>query len=449
MHDVELWALIPFVLMLLCIAICPLVCEHWWENNRNKLLVSGVLGVPTAIYLLLNGMGHNLEHQMLFDYVPFIILLGALFVVTGGICISGDIKAKPSINTAFLAIGFVLASIMGTTGAAMLLIRPLINTNAERKHKVHTILFFIAIVANCGGLLTPLGDPPLFLLYLRGAPFEWFFNLAGEWLFAGVLLLIIYYIFDSFYYSKEDAQSISLDNANVKPIRLSGKINLIYLLGVIASVAFINPSFIPEMGNPESSYLVKYYREIALCMLIVLSLVTTKKSVREANKYSWAPIVEVAFLFVGIFVTMTPALLFLNTHAASLGLTEPWQFFYSAGSLSSFLDNAPTAVAFHTVAAGLPESAAAASAGIVDGTLQFNGMDIPFIASIPEMLLKAISIGAVFFGAMTYIGNGPNFMVKAIAEENGIKMPSFFAYMYKFSLMILLPIYILVQLIFL
>src|SRR5574344_1044697 len=182
MHDVELWALIPFVLMLLCIAICPLVCELWWENNRNKLFVSGVLVVPTAIYLLLNGMGHNLEHQMLFDYVPFIVLLGALFVVTGGICISGDIKAKPSINTAFLAIGFVLASIMGTTGAAMLLIRPLINTNAERKHKVHTILLFIAIVANCGGLLTPLGDPPLFLLFQKGASFTWWLqNMTGEW----------------------------------------------------------------------------------------------------------------------------------------------------------------------------------------------------------------------------------------------------------------------------
>ena len=430
--EIPVWALIPFVVMLLCIAIGPLVAEHWWENNKNKLIVSLVLGVPTAIWLCLNGMSHDLMHQMIFDYIPFIILLTALFTVTGGIHLSGDIPAKPSVNTLFLGIGLVLASIMGTTGAAMLLIRPLIETNKERKNKVHTILFFIAIVANCGGLLTPLGDPPLFLLYLKGAPFTWFLNLFVEWAFAGILLLVIYYFVDSYCYKQEKKEDLIKDFQRVKPLRLSGNINFLYLAAIVCAVAFINPGTIPAMGEEHAPIYMKLLREIVLVVIILASLFTTSKKVREDNKYSWGPIIEVAVLFLGIFATMTPALLFLKEAAPNLGLTESWQFYYCTGALSSFLDNAPTALAFHSVASGLP---------VVEGAT--------LVAGIPEILLKAISIGAVFFGAMTYIGNGPNFMVKAIAEENKIEMPSFFGYMIKFSLIVLLPVYIITQLLFL
>ena len=430
--EIPVWALIPFVVMLLCIAIGPLVAEHWWENNKNKLIVSLVLGVPTAIWLCLNGMSHDLMHQMIFDYIPFIILLTALFTVTGGIHLSGDIPAKPSVNTLFLGIGLVLASIMGTTGAAMLLIRPLIETNKERKNKVHTILFFIAIVANCGGLLTPLGDTPLFLLYLKGAPFTWFLNLFVEWAFAGILLLVIYYFVDSYCYKQEKKEDLIKDFQRVKPLRLSGNINFLYLAAIVCAVAFINPGTIPAMGEEHAPIYMKLLREIVLIGIILASLFTTSKKVREDNKYSWGPIIEVAVLFLGIFATMTPALLFLKEASPNLGLTESWQFYYCTGALSSFLDNAPTALAFHSVASGLP---------VVEGATM--------VAGIPEILLKAISIGAVFFGAMTYIGNGPNFMVKAIAEENKIEMPSFFGYMIKFSLIVLLPVYILTQLIFL
>ena len=432
MHQVELWALIPFVLMLLSIAILPLVKEHWWENNTHKLYVSLLLALPAAIYLIANDMGSNLEHQILFDYVPFIVLLASLFVVTGGIHIRGDIQARPLNNTLIMLVGFLLASFIGTTGAAMLTIRLLLEVNQQRKYKVHTILFFIALVANCGGVLTPLGDPPLFLLYLRGAEFGWFMQLLPEWLFVGVLLLVIYFVIDQFaYYRKEETANIMADIRERYPITITGKINIIYLLGIILSVSFLNPSYIPAMGDHHAPLYVRFLREIVLVAIGVMSWVTTKKSIRKDNKYSWEPIVEVAYLFIGIFVTMTPALIYLNAHAADLGLSKPWQFFYASGFLSAFLDNSPTAVAFHTVAQGLPT----ASGAVLE-------------AGIDAMLLRAIALGSVFFGAMTYIGNGPNFMVKAIAEQSGVNMPSFFGYMIKFSLIVLLPIYIVAQLIF-
>ena len=431
------WSLIPFGIMLLMIAIGPLVAEKWWESNINKLIVSLFLGVPTAVCLIMGGMTHDLEHQVLFDYVPFIVLLLALFVITGGIHLSGDIKAKPWVNTLFLGIGYILASLMGTTGAAMLLIRPVITTNQQRKHTVHTILFFIALVANCGGLLTPLGDPPLFMLFLRGAPFTWFLSMLPEWAFTGALLLIIYYFVDRYYYAKEDWTNLANDSLEYEKLRLTGSINFVYLIGVILSVAFINEGTIPQMGEEDAPLWLKFLREIVLLSLTGLSLYTTKKEVRYTqNKFTWAPIIEVGVLFLGIFTTMTPALAYLKAHAAELGLNTPWQFYYSTGMLSSFLDNTPTAVAFHSVATGLTAE-------------QMTAFACPIVAGIPGILLKAISLGAVMFGAMTYIGNGPNFMVKAIAEESGIKMPSFFGYMLKFSLVVLLPIYIIVQLIFL
>ena len=431
MEQVKLWMLIPFVVMLLTIAVAPLVAEHWWVKNRNKLIFTLLVSIPTAIFLVCVGLGHNVQHQLLFDYIPFIMLLLALFVVTGGINIRGDIAATPTVNTLLLFGGWMLASFMGTTGAAMLMIRPLLQINQQRKHRVHTVLFFIALVANCGGLLTPLGDPPLFLLYLRGASFEWFFELLPQWVFVGFMLLAIYAVVDKWLYKQEPIEHLKRDAQEQEPINVTGSINFIWLAAVIACVIFLNASYIPAMADHHAPLYLKFLREIALLVIILLSLKTTDREVREANHFSWEPIAEVAILFVGIFTTMTPALLYLNAHAPSLGLSEPWQFYYSTGILSSFLDNAPTAVAFHTVASGLP---------VVEGAT--------YVAGIPEVLLKVISLGAVFFGAMTYIGNGPNFMVKAIAEQEGVEMPSFFGYMLKFSLVVLLPVYVLTQLIF-
>ncbi len=436
------YMLIPFALMLLMIAVGPLVAERWWGKNSNKLIVSLFLGVPTAIYLIMNGMETELEHTVLNDYVPFLVLLLTLFVITGGIHVSGDIKAKPLINTGFLGLGWLLASIMGTTGAAMLLIRPLISTNQQREHKVHTILFFIALVANCGGVLTPLGDPPLFMLYLRGASFGWFVTLWKQWLFTGVILMILYYLVDTYYYKKEHWTALSADAREHTKIRIGGGINFIYLLGVMATVAFVNASFIPAMGAHDAPFWLAHLRDIILLLLMFLSLYTTNRKVRyELNKYTWEPIVEIAYLFLGIFITMAPALTYLGqlAEAGKLPLSETWHFYYATGALSSFLDNTPTAVAFHSMAQNL-------SPDILN--TNFAGW-APGVAGVPEILLTAISLGAVFFGAMTYIGNGPNFMVKAIAEESGIKMPSFFGYICKFSLIVLLPVYILVQLLFL
>ena len=431
------WSMIPFGLMLLTIAVAPLLAEHWWESNRHKLTVALFLGVPTAVCLIAGGMLHDLEHQLFGDYIPFIILLLALYVITGGIHLSGDIKAKPWVNTIFLGLGWLLASVMGTTGAAMLLIRPLLATNQQRKHKVHTVLFFIALCANCGGLLTPLGDPPLFMLFLRGAEFTWFLSMWAPWLFTGVILLLIYFALDTYHYKKEHWTALSADHREHTPLKVQGKVNFIYLIGVVLTVALINAGTIPQMGLESAPLWIKYLREIVLVSLTLLSLYSTPKKIRFVmNKFTWDPIVEVAVLFLGIFTTMTPALAYLNDHAASLGLNKVWQFYYTSGTLSSFLDNTPTAVAFHSVASGLTPDQMATFG---------NGM----MAGIPEILLMAICIGSVFFGAMTYIGNGPNFMVKAIAEENGVKMPSFFGYMFKFSLIVLLPIYILVQIIFL
>ena len=425
MNTIEWWTILPFCLMLLCIAVLPLCASHWWENNVHKLHISLLWSLPTAVYLIVIGMGDLLGHQILYEYVPFIILLLALYIVTGGIHVSGDLPARPHVTTSYLAIGYVLASIMGTTGAAMLLIRPLINTIRERHFKTHTILFFIAAVANCGGLLTPLGDPPLFMLYLRGAEFPWFFNMFPMWLTTGVLLLGIYFLVDLFFYRHERQTVIDADEDHVTPIRIHGKVNFLYLILIVFAVAFLNEKHIPSM-NDNGAIGLHFLREYALLGIAALSLLTTKRIVRRRNNFSWVPINEVVILFFGIFVTMTPALVYLNNHATELGLSSPSQFYYATGALSSILDNTPTALAFHTVAMGLT--------------------DVPsMVAGVPEPILEAIATGAVFFGAMTYIGNGPNLMVKAIAEEHRIEMPSFVSYIFKFSLIVLLPIYVVVQ----
>ena len=418
--------------MLLSIAITPLIAERWWERNINKLLVSAILATPAIIYLVTHNLREELKHQILFDYLPFIILLGALFVVTGGILILGHVQARPRNNTIILAIGYLLASFIGTTGASMLLIHPLLYVNRYRENKTHTILFFIALVANCGGILSPLGDPPLFLLYLRGVEFTWFLNLLPEWMFVGVSLLTIYFFTDKrFYYKEEKTEMIMADFRERSVFSIKGGINIVYLLCIIAAVLFINSTYIPEMGEHDAPIHMKFLREITLIAIALLSLLTTPKKIRQDNHFSWAPIVEVAYIFIGIFITMTPALLFLSANAQKLGITQPWQFFYSSGVLSAFLDNSPTTIAFHTVAQNIHSTS-----------------DV-MVAGVEELILKAIAMGAVFFGAVTYIGNGPNFMVKAIAEQEGVKMPSFFGYIITFSLKVLLPIYIVTQIIFL
>ncbi|MDA3880579.1 MAG: sodium:proton antiporter [Prolixibacteraceae bacterium] len=429
-EHIPLWLTIPFVLMLLFIALGPLFFEEWWENNRNKLIVSLALGIPTSIILITKGLGLELSHQLLFDYVPFIVLLGALFIITGGIHLSGDINTKPWINTSMLAIGGLLASFMGTTGAAMLLIRPVIKANAHRKHNVHTILFFIAIVANAGGILTPLGDPPLFLLYLHGATFGWFFGLFNEWLFVLVALLSIFHVVDWYYCKKEKKCTAQRIHESPKPLRIKGTHNFIFLIGVILSVAFINGNYIPQIHH---NHYIGFLREGIIGLMALLSIVTTKNKLRyKDNKFTWSPIIEVTYLFLGIFITMVPALLILKADASLFTINKPWQFYYATGGLSAFLDNAPTAISFFNLAEGM--------------TSQFPGAILA--ANIPEKLLSAISMGAVFFGSMTYIGNGPNFMVKAIAVENNIAMPSFLGYIFKFSLIVLLPVYVITQLIF-
>lgn len=429
-HLIPAWMLIPFVVMLLCIAVLPLLPKvgEWWEHNLHKLYVSLILGVPVGIWLCVNGMSHELIHQMIFDYVPFILLLMALFVTTGGICIKGDLVAKPVTNTVILGIGWLLASFMGTTGAAMLLIRLVLQTISQRKYKMHTVLFFIAIVANCGGLLSPLGDPPLFLLFQKGASFMWWMqNMFLEWLVTGALLLLVYFLVDTYFYRKEPAENLAADVSEKVSLQFSGLINIVWLLCIIASTMFINKTYIPAMGAEDAPWYLRLLREWVFIAIIACSWLTTKKKARVDNNYSWTPILEVACVFVGIFATMTPALMFLEQMKETIQsvISQPWQYVYCTGVLSAFLDNAPTAMVFNSMA----------PCG-----------DIVGLAADP--FLKAISMGAVFFGALTYIGNGPNFMVKSIAEQEGIKMPSFFGYMIKFSLIVCLPIYVIVQLLF-
>ncbi|MBQ5753079.1 MAG: sodium:proton antiporter [Alistipes sp.] len=435
MQQIETWMLIPFCIMLLTIAVAPLLAKRLWESNINKLIFTLIVAVPTAIMLCHYGLGAALTEQLLFDYVPFIILLGTLFVVTGGIRLNYNTIATPWINTIMIFIGYGLASFIGTTGAAMLLIRPLLEINRSRIHKAHTILFFIASVANCGGILSPLGDPPLFLLYLRGAPFNWFATMHDEWLMIGTVLLGLYFVIDMYIFKHKEIIGVRRSEADEDdaPLTISIKgTNNAFLLGaIILCVAIVNPGNIPAIGHEDAPLYMRFLREILLLLIAWISLATTRKSIRKENHFSWEPITEVAILFVGIFTTMTPALTFLNENATQFGISTPAQFFYSAGVLSSILDNAPTAVAFHSVAKALPMAG-----------------DI-IIAGVPETLLTAIALGAVLFGAMTYIGNGPNFMVKAIAEQEGVQMPSFFGYIFKFSLPVLLPLYILVQILFL
>ena len=452
------WTVVPFALLLGAIAVLPLIptTHHWWESNLHRFYVAGALAVVTlAYYLLLHASpihahwpmphtapsvesglnlaqtGEVLANAILKDYIPFIVLLFSLYTISGGIRIEGDLPAHPLTNCAFLAVGGLLASFIGTTGAAMLLIRPLLETNHERKRVRHTVVFFIFIVCNCGGLLLPLGDPPLFLGYLMGVPFLWTTMLWPEWLFINVALLAIYYVIDHFWhYPHEQVSDLVRDETRVHRLRFGGLWpNVLLLVGVILSVGLLDPSK-PILGTDWHPWL--YLREITQLGLVGLSLGLGNSHLRQANRFNYAAILEVAALFFGIFICMQPALQILAVKGPSLGLTEPWQFFWATGTLSSALDNAPTYVVFFETAKAWTTSASLT----------------PAVAGVAEHLLAAISLGAVFMGANTYIGNGPNFMVKAIAEKSGVPMPSFFGYML-YSGAVLVPLFVLATFLFL
>jgi Na+/H+ antiporter NhaD/arsenite permease-like protein len=400
---------LPFAVMLLAIAVCPLWLPHWWESNRNKLVAAGVLGLPVlAVY----GLRHppTLLHTAE-DYVSFIVLLAGLFVISGGIRLSGDLVATPATNTGFLALGGVLASCVGTTGASMLLVRALLQTNGERTRVKHTVVFFIFIVGNVGGMLTPLGDPPLFLGYLAGVPFTWTFRLWPQWGLMLAVLLAAFFVYDSIQFAREPLAAIRRDRAQREPLRVRGALNAVWLAGVVAAVAFLPAP----------------WRELAIVGLAAVSLRLTSARIRRDNGFSWGPMVEVAVLFAGIFLTMIPALELLRVRGDELGVRAPWHFFWASGTLSSFLDNAPTYLTFLALGQGLRLPAD--------------------VVGVPAAILAAISVGSVAMGANTYIGNAPNFMVKAIAEEAGVKMPSFFGYL-RYSGAILLPLFVVVTLLF-
>ncbi len=403
-----LWTVAPFVGLLLSIAVLPLRVPRFWRRHRNKALVAALWAAPAAVLLLLRAP-QELLHSIK-DYASFVVLIGALFTISGGIVLRGDLRATPAVNTAFLFVGAVLANVIGTTGASMLLIRPLLQTNSERRRTGHVPIFFIFLVSNIGGCLTPLGDPPLFLGFIRGVPFLWTFRLFPVWALAVGSVLAMFYVFDRRQYEREEARDLIRDRARIVPLHMKGSLNFVWIGGVIAGM------FLPFP-----------FREGMLILMTGLSLVTTKKEFRGENRFTWNPVLEVAILFAGIFVTMVPALLRLSAGGAGFGLTKPWEFFWVTGGLSSFLDNAPTYLVFFTLARGLGLHGA--------------------VAGIPPLVLKAISVGAVFMGANSYIGNGPNFMVKCIAEEYKHKMPSFFGYM-AYSAAVLVPVYIIVTVVF-
>ncbi len=421
----SLWSVVPFALMLLAVALLPLVAPRLWERNRHKALVSAVLGAPVAGWML--ALDPAVAAHAAHEYAAFMVLLGSLFVISGGIVLRGTLAGTPGLNVALLGIGGLLASLVGTTGASMLLVRPLLRANSGRRRAAHVAVFFIFVVSNAGGMLTPLGDPPLLLGFLRGVPFGWTLRLLPQWLFVNGLLLLAFFVVDSTLFRREDpATSGDLDEVAVAhpvPLSVAGTHNVLYLAGAVA-VLLASGWLRPPPGVVE----------LALAALAGLSLATTRPGLRRENGFSWHPIAEVAAIFAGLFATMIPALEILGARGGSLGLSEPWHFFWAAGLLSSFLDNAPTYLAFASAASGLV------------GT---DPSQLGQLLASPrgEALLVAISSGSVLMGATTYLGNGPNFMVKAIAERGGVRMPGFFGYM-AWSGAVLLPLCLAVTAIF-
>lgn len=433
-----IWTIIPFVGILLSIALCPLFANHFWEHHYPKVSAAWLVLAVGLMYLSVpEGTPFAAAYGAhLFDtyeeYVAFIVLLGSLFVISGGIYISGDLKATPLVNTSIIFTGTVLASVIGTTGAAMLLVRPLIRANAGREFQSHVVLFFIFLVCNIGGSLTPIGDPPLFLGFLQGVPFQWTLALTPHWIFSVGVVLVVFFFMDRHLARREGLET---PTGGGEPIRIQGSLNFVLLLGVVALVIASGVVQI-DWGIPIGSLGVidgtSLMRDGGQAVLALLSLLITARAVRQANNFNFAPIKEVAYLFIGIFTCMIPALMLLHARGGELGLSTPASYFWGTGLLSSFLDNAPTYLTFLATGMG--------SLGIkhaVEMTTHPQAV----------LILEAISAGSVFMGAMTYIGNGPNFMVKAIAEGSGIRMPSFFGYL-AYSMLVLFPVFVLVTLIF-
>ncbi|MBM7062903.1 sodium:proton antiporter [Pseudomonas sp. UL073] len=435
-----LWA-IPFVGVLLSIALFPIFAPSLWHHHFGKITALWTLAflVPFTYSFGLHDSGALVVHALLAEYIPFILLLFALYTISGGILLWGNLHGSPALNTGLLALGALLASLMGTTGAAMLLIRPLLRANDNRKHKVHVVVFFIFLVANVGGGLTPLGDPPLFLGFLKGVDFLWTVeHMAVPVAVLSAALLAIFYVLDRFFYSKED-ELLARDPTPDSPLKLYGKWNFLLLLGVVGAVLLSGlwkPGIaFSVMGTPVD--LQSLVRDGLLIGLALVSLAITPKQVRAGNEFNWGPMAEVGKLFAGIFITIAPAIAILRAgsegHLAGLvalvsdanGAPIDAMYFWMSGILSGFLDNAPTYLVFFNLAAGDAQH---------------------LMHDLPGTLL-AISMGSVFMGAMTYIGNAPNFMVKAIAEQRGVAMPSFFGYLL-WSVLILLPLFGLLTLLF-
>ena len=443
--SLPLWSVGPFAALLLCIALLPLVATHWWEHNSNKAIIVAILAIPLAVYLL-TAYGAAGTHELvdkLKEYVSFIILLASLYIISGGVFVQGSLSGTPLANTGLLAFGGVIANFIGTTGASVLLIRPLLRANQSRQRKVHIVVFFIFIVSNCGGLLTPLGDPPLFLGFLKGVPFLWTLqHLWVHWLVVNIGLLAIFQIWDQAIFNREEKErpGAQLEEVQVHdPLKINGLLNFVFLAGVVLTI-FASGQGMFNGGNPWPYGI----QEAIMAVLAVVAYLTTSPAYRENNRFTFGPIIEVAVLFIGIFITMAPALQILNAWGrgdrpdlGEMAITAPWQFFWATGLLSSFLDNAPTYLTFAATACGMKGVDAEGSRYMLDFLQQPGAIQ----------LLQAISAGAVFMGANTYIGNGPNFMVKAIAEENGVKMPTFFGYM-AYSFGILVPLLVVVTLLF-
>ena len=436
--DFPLFSIIPFIGILLSIAIIPLINHHFWESHYGK--VSFFWGSLFFLPLLFIDTTFAFEELILVvftEYLPFIILLFALFTIAGGIQLKGTLVGTPQLNTGLIFIGTILASWMGTTGAAMLLIRPLIRANKHRTYNVHIIIFFILLVANIGGALTPLGDPPLFLGFLQGIDFFWTtIHLFFPMLIHAVFLLLLFFLLDYYFYNKEDIENNA--NETKVPLQIKGKINLLLILGVVLAVLM---SGTYDFGLFHISTIElkvqNILRDILLLLLAFLSWKKTDLQLRKSNGFTWFPILEVAKLFAGIFITIIPVIAILKSGlngplykiieltTLSDGTQNNFMYFWLTGLLSGFLDNAPTYLVFFNTAGG--------------------NADI-LMNELPRTLL-AISSGAVFFGALTYIGNAPNFMVRSIAEENGIKMPSFFGYIV-WSSIILFPIFTIYSILF-
>jgi len=450
-YVLPIWSIIPFIGILLSIALCPLLTPHFWHDHFGKVSAFwAILFAVPAVYVYHETAVIPILHIYIIDYIPFIILLWGLFTISGGIVVTGKLRGTPVMNSVLLLIGTVLASWVGTTGASMVMIRPVLRANRDREKKAHVVCFFIFLVANIGGALTPLGDPPLFLGFLHGVPFFWVTKaILPHMLLTSLIVLALFYLIDTYYYRREKSRLVVPESpAEKSPIKVEGIYNLLFLAGVVGLVllsGYWKAGCFTVMGIEV--FYQNIVRDVGIVIMGVLSLRFTPWKLRELNEFSWAPIMEVAKLFAGIFMTILPALGILQAgpQGAMAGLlvyiTDPVHYFWASGSLSSFLDNAPTYLTFFYMALGkLGMTEAMVPGACSIGTVTYN----PEFAAF----LKGISAGSVFMGANTYIGNAPNFMVKSIAEEAGVNMPSFFGYMFKYSIPILIPTFILVTFVF-